>query len=65
MAKPKLALIFNLSVVAMELLGGKKLFKYKNDPSLFAENVYEKIKYEDIIKNKGTAIRNQGYNTVG
>ena len=50
MAKPKLALIFNLSVVAMELLGGKKLFKYKNDPSLFAENVYEKIKYEDIIK---------------
>lgn len=27
MAKPKLALIFNLSMVAMELLGGKKSFQ--------------------------------------
>lgn len=50
MAKPKLALIFNISMVAVELLGRKKHFKYKNNPSLFAENVYENIKYEDIIK---------------
>ena len=50
MAKPKLALTFNISMVAVQLLGRKKSFKYQNNPSLFAENVYENIKYEDIIK---------------
>lgn len=50
MAKPKLASSLTFPWLLWSFWGEKNRFKYKNDPWLFAENVYEKIKYEDIMK---------------